>query len=723
MRKPLGEEMEFFQQYNEVLFNQLEKKILDLETANQQLRILAKEYQLQFKNISDVVFMIGTDFNILNISPSVEKLLGYKAEDFIGRHVSDLRHIFTSESFERATANISRMLKDERIPATIYTFVAKDGTLKHIEINGSPLIRNGQVAGTISVARDITERKLMEEKLRDKEQRFHSFVEHSSDIIVLLNLEGGITYINPAVESVLGFKPEERIGANGFELVHPDDMKLLADSFNTLVRDTNSPVIKVEMRLRHKDGSWRTLKAVGSNFVRNNVVESVIVNYRDITERKLVHEYLYVSEERFRLLSEASFEAVAIHEEGVLLHANDQYFKMFGYEPEEALGQEMISVTFAPESLEFVKKRLATDSLKLCEAIGIRKDGTRFPMEIHTRKMEYKGRTVQFGAIRDITERKRAEEELRESEEKYRELVKYAPAGIYEFDYETNLFISVNDVICEYTGYTKDELLTMNFFNILTEKSQKLMLARLEKLMANEKIPQTVEYCIRTKGEEELWVRLSARYIYESEKLKGSTGVVYNITDHKQAEEALRESENKYRELSIIDDLTQLYNSKHFHAQLEIEIERSNSYFYGQPLTLLLLDLDKFKAFNDTYGHIEGDYVLSRFGQVIKRCLRETDSAYRYGGREISIMLPMTAIEEGIVKAKRIQAELRKETFPPVLDQNINMTVSIGLAQYKPMEEMKMFVHRVEKLMYQAKKDGRDRICPDRSRHKRRVIG
>jgi diguanylate cyclase (GGDEF)-like protein/PAS domain S-box-containing protein len=445
-------------------------------------------------------------------------------------------------------------------------------------------------------------------------------------------------------------------------------------------------------------------------------------------KQKQAKEELRESDERFRLLSEATFEAIAIHEEGVLLNANDQYFKMFGHEPDEALGKEMISATFAPESLEFVKKRIATDSLELCEAIGLRKDGTRFPMEIRTRKMEYKRRTVRFGTIRDITERKRAEDELRKSEEKYRELVRYAPAGIYEYDYETNRFISVNDVVCEYTGYTRNELLTMNIFNILTEESQKLMLARLEKLMANELSikpgeVQTVEYCIITKGGEELWVRLSTLYIYESGKLKRSTGVVYNITERKQAEEALKESERRYRELSIIDDLTQLYNSKHFHAQIGIEMERSNSYFYGQPLTLLLLDIDKFKAFNDQYGRAEGDHMLSRLGQMVKRCLRETDSAYRYGGGEISIILPMTAIEEGIVKAKRIQAELKKETFSPVPDQNIYITVNIGLAQYKPMEEMKTFVQRVEKLMDQAKKDGRDRICSDASRAQRSFIG
>ena len=124
-------------------------------------------------------------------------------------------------------------------------------------------------------------------------------------------------------------------------------------------------------------------------------------------------------------------------------------------------------------------------------------------------------------------------------------------------------------------------------------------------------------------------------------------------------------------------------------------------------------DLDKFKMFNDTYGHVEGDYVLSRVGQVIKLCLREIDSAYRYGGEEFTIILPMTASKEGIVTAKRIQEELKKEAFHPALDQKVYMTVSIGLSQYKPKEEMKSFVHRVDQLMYQAKKNGRDRIYPE----------
>jgi diguanylate cyclase (GGDEF)-like protein len=173
--------------------------------------------------------------------------------------------------------------------------------------------------------------------------------------------------------------------------------------------------------------------------------------------------------------------------------------------------------------------------------------------------------------------------------------------------------------------------------------------------------------------------------------------------------DSLWESEKRYRELSIIDDLTQLYNSRHFYSQLKIELDRSNR--YEQPLTLLLLDLDDFKIFNDDYGHVEGDQVLWRLGQAVKRCLRQTDSAYRYGGEEFTILLPMTAGEEGVVTAERIRTEFKKEIFSPGPGEDVHVTVSIGLAQYRPQEDMKAFVHRVDRLMYQGKKNGKDRIC------------
>ena len=185
-------------------------------------------------------------------------------------------------------------------------------------------------------------------------------------------------------------------------------------------------------------------------------------------------------------------------------------------------------------------------------------------------------------------------------------------------------------------------------------------------------------------------------------------GVNQELEEH---EEALRDSERKYRELSIVDGLTQLYNSRHFYFQLKIELDRSNR--YEQPLTLLLLDLDNFKAFNDAYGHVEGDQVLRRLGQVVKRCLRETDFAFRYGGEEFTILLPMTTSADGAVMTERIRTEFKKELFSPAPDQDVHVTLSIGLAQYKLQEDMKAFVRRVDQLMYQAKKNGKDRVCSE----------
>jgi diguanylate cyclase (GGDEF)-like protein/PAS domain S-box-containing protein len=311
--------------------------------------------------------------------------------------------------------------------------------------------------------------------------------------------------------------------------------------------------------------------------------------------------------------------------------------------------------------------------------------------------------------IRDITDRKKTEKALLESEYKYKSLIENIPDIIFTIDLEGKItFISKRAK--EISGYENAEMINKNIFNFIPEEAHQDTIEKLQRGIQGEKIKH-VQMPVTAKSGEKLFFEFSFSRIYKDGAVVGAQGTAVDITERKKAEDELRESEHRYHELSIIDDLTQLFNSRHFYAQLEREMERSNR--YDQPLALLMLDLDKFKDFNDTYGHIEGDQVLSRIGQVVKRCLRETDSAYRYGGEEFTIMLPMTTSEEGIVIAKRIQTELRKEAFFPVLGQEVYMTVSIGLAQYKPKEEMKAFVQQVDQLMYQAKKNGRDRICPE----------
>ena len=131
-----------------------------------------------------------------------------------------------------------------------------------------------------------------------------------------------------------------------------------------------------------------------------------------------------------------------------------------------------------------------------------------------------------------------SEEALKQSEEKYRQLVNHAPTGIYRVDFNTGKLVSVNDVMCEYTGYTKEELLNMNALDFLTEESQKRFLDRLDKLFNGKQIPRTAEYKARAKDGHEFWIFLDARYEYDKNgKPKGATVVAHDITDRKQAEE------------------------------------------------------------------------------------------------------------------------------------------------------------------------------------------
>lgn len=165
----------------------------------------------------------------------------------------------------------------------------------------------------------------------------------------------------------------------------------------------------------------------------------------------------------------------------------------------------------------------------------------------------------------------------------------------------------------------------------------------------------------------------------------------------------------KLKRLSITDGLTQLYNSRYFYNQLKAEIDRTSR--YQRPLSLLLLDIDRFKEYNDSYGHLEGDKVLVRLGQVIKYCLRKMDSAYRYGGEEFTVILPETEGDEAATVAERIRASVEEENFiPEKISNPISITVSVGVTEYHLGEQVAALVQRADQAMYLSKQGGRNRV-------------
>lgn len=180
------------------------------------------------------------------------------------------------------------------------------------------------------------------------------------------------------------------------------------------------------------------------------------------------------------------------------------------------------------------------------------------------------------------------------------------------------------------------------------------------------------------------------------------------IGRRKETEKALKESENRYKALSITDDLTGLYNSRHFYNQLQVEVDRSIR--YDHPLSLLLLDIDDFKHYNDTYGHLEGDKVLASLGKILLGTLRSLDSGFRYGGEEFTVILPETEVKKAVTVAERIRERFEAEILSLKPDEKVRGTLSIGVSQYQPEEDCEVLARRADNALYMAKEQGKNRI-------------
>ncbi|NIM03723.1 diguanylate cyclase [bacterium] len=161
------------------------------------------------------------------------------------------------------------------------------------------------------------------------------------------------------------------------------------------------------------------------------------------------------------------------------------------------------------------------------------------------------------------------------------------------------------------------------------------------------------------------------------------------------------------QQLSITDGLTGLFNHRHFHEQLELEVNRAQRYDLN--LSLIMIDLDHFKKFNDSYGHLEGDTLLRKIAQILKSSLRETDFVARYGGEEFAVILPETNKAGASFAAERVRKTINEQTFGEV---GAKMTISLGVASYPDDACLRTdLIKKADEALYRAKKEGRNRTC------------
>jgi diguanylate cyclase (GGDEF)-like protein len=208
---------------------------------------------------------------------------------------------------------------------------------------------------------------------------------------------------------------------------------------------------------------------------------------------------------------------------------------------------------------------------------------------------------------------------------------------------------------------------------------------------------------------ETLWVRIEAEPRLRPDGLPAWDGVVTDISEQQRIEQKLRIANAKLEKLAATDALTGAWNRLHFEQRLTEEIERAHR--YGQPLSLLLLDIDHFKAINDRHGHQTGDRVLVEICRRLGHQMRETDLLARWGGEEFVAVLPHTPAAAAMALAERIRRLIPSEPLPPVGA----VTVSAGVAQLQSDDDLDSLFQRVDRALYRAKERGRDRVEQARS--------
>lgn len=419
---PLGDDMEFFRQHNEQLFKKLEKKMLDLEIANQKLKIMEENYRLSFEHVSDVIYVINTDLNFVSISPSVEGILGIKPQEIIGRPISYLKNFLAPDSYDQALNDAHLIFRGETISSVIYRFIAKDGAVKYGEVSGSPVIRDGKTIGLISVARDITDRKLAEDQLRQSEKRYRELYDFLPIPVYEMDLEANITSANRAIyETFGGAEKDLETGIKAWRILSPEGINKSQENIQRLLKGER--VEGTEYILKRLDGSAFPAIVVSGVIKKDGRPVGLRGAIVDITERRRAEEELRQMNAFLDSIVENIPNMIFLKDAKELrfVRLNRAGEDLLGFSRDELLGKNDYDFFPKEQADSFVKKdREVLDGKKVVdipeETLQTRDNRMR---TLHTKKAPILNSSGEpeylLGISEDITERKAAEERLRQT--------------------------------------------------------------------------------------------------------------------------------------------------------------------------------------------------------------------------------------------------------------------------------------------------------------------
>ncbi|PKK86487.1 MAG: hypothetical protein CVT48_01060, partial [Thermoplasmata archaeon HGW-Thermoplasmata-1] len=522
------------------------------------------------ENSFDIIATIDENGIVTYVSPSVERIRGFKPEEFVGKSgiavMGDLKIPDAEKMFKEYMSSLAEgtAIEGLEIPMT-----KKDGTPLQTEVNVAPVFVNGKFKGIQATMRDVTERKKMEEELRHSEERFRAIAENSFDLIFTVDESLKVTYVSPSIEKMSGYKSEEVVGRNIVDMMQ--DLGISEPS--KIVEETLAAAMGggetkgMEMSLVRKDGTPAVVEINAMPSIVNGKLMGGQVVVHDLTERKKAEEAIKASEERYRQLVELSPDAVAVHQDGKFVFVNSAGVKLIGAKvPEDIIGKPIMDVVH-PDYRDKVGQRVKAiiengQKVSPIEEKYVRLDGIVIDVDVSSVLTTHRGRPAVQTIIRDVTEKKIAEKVLIEAlarREEMENIINRSPVVVFLWRNEEGRPVEyVSDSIRQF-GYSTQGMANRQYEKRIHPDDTKRVAAEISDYTKQHLKEFTQKYRLLTKTGETRWVedRMFVRRD-PAGRIIHYQGIVMDITERKKAEKvqaqleaAKRLSELKTRFVSV----------------------------------------------------------------------------------------------------------------------------------------------------------------------------
>ena len=522
-----------------------EKKI---EDYTRKLRESEVKYKNLITSLMDIIVEIDMNSNFLYASPQAYDIFGYRPEEVIGKRGFDFIH---PDDKKAAIEILKKAIKQRERVYIEYRALHKKGYYIYVSATGR-IVNIEEENRIIAVIRDISERKISEQKLRESEEKYRKLFDNAQFAIVLFNIEGDILDCNDAVLTITGYSKDELIGKKfkDFDL-YVDIEAAMLEERNEIIRYGGTPTPR-EILLYKKDKSqfWARSYIDFIHLGERTYLQAII---QDITEQIAAEEKLKESEERYRYLIENSIEGVwMVDSNADTVLVNPSMANILGYSVGEMVGTSLFSY-MDEESIETTKIHLEKRKKGISgerDAEMIHKNGNKVYLRIRAtpifdKEGNYEGT---YAFLADVTQRKLAKQKLKESEEKYRHLYESSPNAILLINMKGEV-IDCNLTSEKISGFNRSELIGKNINNtsFIPKKYMPFVLEDFKRLF-KEKVIEPREIQLQTKGGLPAWISYQAS-IFDIENEKIIQVIIQNISEQKEAEQKVKESEEKYRSL------------------------------------------------------------------------------------------------------------------------------------------------------------------------------